>query len=160
MSIEQKRDTRKTMVTTRRHLLHVAASGFALATSGLFLPDGQEEADAREGALDGASGGRRGKDHKGRHGHKKQTHGDKKNKGKDQDTPRGVTRDPLPVTVAMSINNYRLVPVQVQGWQFLDKGESGQYYVPREWRWSTLKARAANGFPGMKEFPGYRTHAY
>lgn len=68
----------------RRRLLHAFAGGVALAASGLILP----EADAREGALDGARGGRRGKDHKGRHGQRR--HGDKKNEGKrGQDAPKG-----------------------------------------------------------------------
>lgn len=67
---------------TRRSLLRAAAGSFALAASGLFLPEWGEEADAR-GALDGGKGGRRGKDHKGRH--RKRTHGDKKNKGRLKD---------------------------------------------------------------------------
>ena len=39
--------------TTRRAWLGAAAGGFALAASGLFLPDWLEEAEARDGAYGG-----------------------------------------------------------------------------------------------------------
>jgi hypothetical protein len=58
--------------TTRRRLLGAATGGFALATSGLFLPEGLEATQAREGALSGAKGGRHGKNHKRRHRHRSQ----------------------------------------------------------------------------------------
>lgn len=66
---------------TRRVLLGGAASGIALAASGLALPGQFEEAEAREGALGGAKGGRHGKNRRGRR--RKRTHGKKKDK------PRG-----------------------------------------------------------------------
>jgi hypothetical protein len=68
---------------SRRTMLRASLGGFALAASGLFLPTGDDEAAAREGALGGAKGGRYGKDHKGRH--RRRSHGDKKEKGKGHD---------------------------------------------------------------------------
>lgn len=50
---------------TRRDLL-AAAGGFALAASGLVLPDWLAETEARSGALGGAKGGRHGQNRKGR----------------------------------------------------------------------------------------------
>ncbi|MFN8592219.1 MAG: hypothetical protein U0031_12235 [Thermomicrobiales bacterium] len=74
--------------TTRRRLLRAATGGFALAICELFLPEGTEETRARGGVLDGTIGGRRGKDHKGRHRHR--IHGDRKDKDKHGDgAPRG-----------------------------------------------------------------------
>lgn len=76
--------------TTRRRLLRAATSGFSLAASGLFLPKGFEQAVAREGATNGKLGGRHGKDHKGRH--RRRTHGDKKEKGRENRAPGAGTR--------------------------------------------------------------------
>jgi hypothetical protein len=72
------RETSKDMGSTRRQLLRAATGGFALTASGLFLPEGLAETAAREGALGGDKGGRRGNDQKGRHRHR--SHGDKKDK--------------------------------------------------------------------------------
>jgi hypothetical protein len=73
---------------TRRALLRTSLGGFAPAASGLFLPWRLAEAAARDGAKHGELGGRHGKDHKGRH--RRRTHGDKKDKGKDdRDPPQG-----------------------------------------------------------------------
>ncbi len=65
---------------SRRGVFRTAARGVALAAGGLALPGWLEEAAARDGAHGGELGGRRGKDHKGRH--KKRSHGDKKDKGR------------------------------------------------------------------------------
>ena len=73
------RETSTATGATRRRLLRAATGGFALAASGLFLPEGPEEADAREGALGGAKGGRHGKDLQGRSRHR--SHDDKNHKG-------------------------------------------------------------------------------
>ncbi len=64
----------------RRELLRAAAGGFALAASGLFLPEGLEETAAREGALDGELGGRRGKDRRGLDARQRRNRGDKKDR--------------------------------------------------------------------------------
>jgi hypothetical protein len=71
----------------RRRLLTGTVGGLVLTAGGLLLPDWLLEVEAREGALGGSKGGRRGKDHKGRN--KKRKHGDKKEKKKD-DAPRGA----------------------------------------------------------------------
>ncbi len=70
---------------TRRRLLRAVSGGLVLAASGLFQPDWLEEAEAREGALGGAMGGRG----KNRRRHKQRSPGDRKDKQKDQDKPRG-----------------------------------------------------------------------
>ena len=66
---------------TRRQFLGAATGGFALASSGLFLPSVLHDAEAREGVQGGANGGRHGKDRKGQH--RKRTHGNKKDKRAD-----------------------------------------------------------------------------
>ena len=71
----------------RRRLLGIAASGFALAASGLLLLEWLSEAEAREGALGGAMGGRRGKDRRGRGQRKRRTHGDRKHTHQVKDLP-------------------------------------------------------------------------
>lgn len=78
-------DTPEEPTMSRRLLLGGAASGLVLAASGLVLPAWLEETEAREGALDGAKGGRRGNDRRGRH--RKRSHGDKKDNRKVQDLP-------------------------------------------------------------------------
>lgn len=81
----------------RRSLLRAAAGGLVLAASGLSLPDQLAETEAREGALDGAKGGRRGKNRRGRH--RKRTNGDKRDKNRSQDTPRGTILDVIKFSV-------------------------------------------------------------
>ena len=66
---------------SRRALLSGAARGLAVAASGLCLPGWLAETDARESALGGAMGGRRGRNRRGRH--RRRTHGNNKDK------PRG-----------------------------------------------------------------------
>jgi hypothetical protein len=93
---------------SRRGLLITAASGFALAAGGLFIPAWWEEAAARPGANGGELGGRRGKDHRGRH--MKRSHGDKKDKGKNRnDAPRGG--DPLFRSTALTVVNQGAYPL-------------------------------------------------
>ena len=142
--------------SSRRHLMG-AASGLALAAMGLLLPGWLEETEARPGALDGAHGGRRGQDHRGRHKRKDRDHGHRRDSrkgkppGRDIFTPRGV---------AVVVHNYRSVPVEVQGWRF-DHVESptpqvpisrDYYVVPGSWRWSTIAARAADGSHSVQEY--------
>lgn len=73
-------------MVTRRLLLRAGAGGLMLTASGVLLPDWRQEAEAREGALGGDKGGRRGKDRRGRNN--KRHHGDKKKNG-NNDAPRG-----------------------------------------------------------------------
>jgi hypothetical protein len=75
--------------TSRRRLLGAAAGGFALAASGLLLPDWlSEEAAARpDGAYGGQLGGRHGKDHRGRDKAKRRGRGDRKDKSRERDRP-------------------------------------------------------------------------
>ena len=54
-------------VANRRGLIQAAAGGLVLAASGLLLPARLAETDAREGALGGVKGGRRGKNRRGGH---------------------------------------------------------------------------------------------
>lgn len=95
---------------TRRGLL-AAASGFALAASGLFLPVAREDAMARDGANGGNLGGRHGKDRRGQH--KKRHHGDHKNRQKNNkdNAPGKVFKN-----VALYVYNERNEAVFVQGW--------------------------------------------
>jgi hypothetical protein len=74
-------------VTSRRRLLGAAAGGFALAASGMLLPDRLvEEAEARPGgAYGGQLGGRRGKNHRGRDKSRRRGRSDGNDKDKRRD---------------------------------------------------------------------------
>ena len=74
--------------SSRRAVLQTAVSGFALATSGLLVPEWLEEAEAREGAYGGKLGGRHGKNRRGRDRRKRQTHGHKKDKNDKSKRPQ------------------------------------------------------------------------
>ena len=131
-----------------RRALFSAASGFALAASGLLLPRWLESAEARDGALHGAKGGRRGKNHRGRH--KKRTHGDRKSRKNDQ-RPRGSSPTQ---NIAFTVRNFRPVAVQVQGWEVNQANDA--YVVPTDWDWITLAALPAAGpaQPATRELVG------
>ena len=126
---------------TRRGLLG-AAGGFALAASGLVLPDWLAETEARAGAHDGAKGGRRGNDHKGRR--RKRSHGANKAKRKDQDIPPGF----VPTNVAMNVINNRQVPVNIRGWL---ADTRTHWYVPDGWDWAPMPPSTP---PQLREFVG------
>ena len=96
-----------------RRLILAGAGGLMLAASALFLPDWLDEAEAREGALDGARGGRRGRDRKGHH--QKRTHGDRKNRNKNEnnrgnDAPRGLSSPPGSRSCALTVVNQSDLP--------------------------------------------------
>lgn len=156
MTHEPTQDPYEFATTSRRHLFR-AASGFALAASGLLLPDWLQEAEARSGKLDGAKGGRHGQDQRGRHKRRERDHGERKQKR--QEKPRG--RDIFePRGVAVFVHNYRAVPVELQGWRF-DHVESptpqvpysrDYFVVPGDWEWSTIPARGADGSHSVAEF--------
>ena len=95
MNTSEHKDVERASDTTgtRRTILRASLGGFALAASGLFLPADDDEAVAREGVLGGDLGGRRGKDHKGRHS--RRTHGDKKDEDKRLDK-KGKGKDNRP----------------------------------------------------------------
>lgn len=80
---------------SRRQFLGGAASRFALAASGLFLPDALEaEAEAREGAYGGKLGGRHGNDRRGRdRDNRNRRHRHDRDKRPDRDPPRGPIDD-------------------------------------------------------------------
>lgn len=86
---------------SRRAILGGAAAGFALAANGLFLPEGLQETEAREGANNGELGGRHGKDHRGRdrdrHRHRRdrdhRRHRRDRDEESDRDRPRGPFDD-------------------------------------------------------------------
>ena len=134
---------------TRREVLRAATAGFALAASGLFLPHGLEQTAAREGANDGELGGRHGRDRKGRH--RRRTHGDRKDK---RPAPGGGAIGERPVNVAVTVQNFRNVAVQVQGWQGIRNTGNGDpwYMKDRSWDWTTIPAKPANGPARAKEF--------
>lgn len=114
----------KPTVGSRRLLLRGTAGGLALAASGLFVPDWLEEAEARDGVLGGAKGGRHGKNRRGRH--RKRTHGDKKDNHKVQDK---VQDKPLPFRAsALTVVNDLAEPVPCKF--FYAKKKPGDNYDP------------------------------
>jgi hypothetical protein len=88
---EDEREMRERTGLSRRGFMSAAAGGFALAGNELVLPDWLEaEAEAREGALGGELGGRRGEDRRGRdkaQRDRRRGRHDKKNDAKDNDGP-------------------------------------------------------------------------
>jgi hypothetical protein len=134
MDDERDDETNTNTGTTRRHLLS-AAGGFALATSGLFLPDGFGEAEARDGALGGTKGGRRGRDHRGRD--KRRKHKDKRHR----DTPRsgaGGLRN-----VALFVHNVRSTAVTVRQWKMIGIDEAIRWGTMTGWL--TIDGKPASG---------------
>lgn len=139
---------------SRRTILTGAMAGFTLASSGLFLPGTEDDAEARDGSLGGDKGGRHGKNNRGRDKHKRRDHGDKKDKGNSSAPQSGgkFFRD-----VALFVHNMRPNPVQVQGWQlhFTGPNPGGDYYfADSSWDWSTLGAKPANGAEQFKDYWG------
>lgn len=97
---------------TRRDLL-AAASGFVLATSGVFLPGEHENALARDGANGGKLGGRRGKDHRGQH--KRRNHGDRKDR-RQNDKDKAPGSGKFRQNIALYVYNKRTTDASVRGW--------------------------------------------
>ncbi len=78
----------------RRALLRAGAGGFALAASGLVLPEWlHNEAEAREGAYDGKLGGRHGKNRRDRGNRTRRRHRRDRDKKPDRDPPKGIIDD-------------------------------------------------------------------
>ena len=136
-------DHGKITTPTRRHLLGAAVGGIALAASALFLPDWLQEAAARVGHGGGALGGRHGTNRRGHGKHKRRDHDKQKDKHQDQnqDKPRGTSGYR---NVAVTVHNYRTVPVSVRGWVYGHDSRDGAIYESQG-ESSTLPARAADG---------------
>lgn len=91
----------------RRGVLRIAAGGLLLAANGLLLPEWLEEAEAREGAYDGALGGRRGKNHRGRdHDRERRRH--RRGREKEPDRDKRPDRDP-PKGIGEGVLNIKFV---------------------------------------------------
>jgi hypothetical protein len=140
---------------SRRSLLSGAASGVALAASGLLLPEWLvEEAAADTHPVRGVQDRKDQKRQKQRHKREhNRTVKRRRQQASRQDTPRGsgsLIRD-----VAILVHNYRPFGADVQGWQFA--GTEGwftpTYEVPKGWDWSTIPGRT--GVPHFtKDFVG------
>jgi hypothetical protein len=75
---------------SRRTILTGAVTGFVVTASGLLLPGGEDEANAREGSYGGALGGRRGPNRRSRDPRKRRDkgkHSDKKGDARGNDSP-------------------------------------------------------------------------
>lgn len=111
---QENREATTTVETTRRRLLRASAAGFALAASGVFLPQHLPDAVARKGAANGQLGGRRGTDHRGRD--RRRTHGDKKeDRGNTSDKPPGAGLQ-IAKDVQMTFHNDGPNPLSVVFW--------------------------------------------
>jgi hypothetical protein len=118
-------ETSLNIETTRRRLLSAATGGFALAASGLFLPNGLQVADARDGAAGGRLGGRHRKDHRGRGS---RTHGAKKDKGKNHQPPgAGAPGGSLLRYVAIRAESPHYMPGMAVDFNFRVKGGLDEY---------------------------------
>lgn len=120
------------------------------AASGLLIPKWPTDAEAREGALGGARGGRRGKNHRGRK--RRRTHGDKKGKRQDRQ-PRLAGGDSLK-SIAFTVRNFRPAAIQVQGWDMTQARDA--FMTPAGWDWASLAALPAAGpaLPATREYSG------
>lgn len=118
--------------TNRRELIRTAADGLVLAAGGLLLPVRLAETEAREGALGGVEGERRGK----------------RKKRKKKDTKSGDIFYTLP---GMIVYNERAEPVQLRGLQ--RQNPLHNWYVPNGWDWAALPAKAT-GDPAVRTFAG------
>lgn len=100
----------------RRGLLRAAAGGFALAASGLFLPERVKEAEAREGADGGRLGGRHGPNRRGRD---QRTRRDSKGKQEDRNDRGGKPPGAgltIVKAVALNIRNDAQIPITIETW--------------------------------------------
>lgn len=129
------RETREHTGTTRRRLLGAATGGFALAASGLFLPEWPEEAAAREGALGGAKGGRHGKNHRGRH--KRRDHRHQKHRDAHRSKGGGW------LNVALYIHNLRPTAVAVRQWKTTSVDDIIRWGPITDWL--TIEGNSASG---------------
>jgi hypothetical protein len=132
---------------SRRQLLGGVTGTMALGASGLFLPEWLDEAQAREGALDGANGGRRGKNHRGRD--RKRSHGDKKDMGRDKNNgrkgaPPGSSALPGSRSTAVTVINQSNKPINCVFYLRTKTGPDS-YGLP-----------IANEMPGLDPYTSYR----
>lgn len=111
--------------TSRRRLLRVATGGFVLATSGLFLPEGLEEAEAREGVLGGVKGGRHGTNHRDRN--KRRNHRNKRKHDR-RSNRAGQWRN-----VALYIHNLRPTAVAVRQWKTISVDDIIRWGPMTDW---------------------------
>ncbi len=121
---------------SRRGLAQSAVVAIAAALADQNLLGEIEAVEARAGALGGALGGRRGKDHRGR-GHRQRRHrGRRKNRG-------GGRLDDLTLPgVALSLYNFRAQSLSVRVWG-LANTEPISYEVKQNWQ--PLAAKQASG---------------
>jgi hypothetical protein len=136
---------------TRRGFARVAAGAFALGVAGLYLPALVDDAAAREGALGGQLGGRRGKDRRGRDKPKRRDRGNGKN-GQPNNGPR--SGGPRAIDVAVRVRNLRDAPVQAQGWIGGWSTNDDKWTIEEGWDWSMLAAKPATGPQASKDFVG------
>jgi hypothetical protein len=136
---------------SRRSLL-AGAGGFAFAASGLLLPDWLvEEAEADNHPVRRIQQRKEKRRRKG--GHKRRTHGDKKDKLRDDESwvPR----------IAIAVHNYRNSAVRLQGWQVSDERGCGPdcaaWEMPTVWNWREIPGRTGNQH-GHTEFVSARAH--
>ena len=139
---------------TRRSLVAGSVAGFVLTASGLFLPDDGAGVDARDGALGGELGGRRGQNRRGRDTRQRRDRGDRNDRRENDRPPQGwFFRN-----VAIYVYNYRAVPIEVEAWQqrFSNVGHVGEdwWYQQSGWGWSAIEGKPENGSTRFKNFVG------
>lgn len=101
---------------SRRALLRAAAGAFSLAISGLFLPATLEQAEARDGVLDGKRGGRRGKNRRGRNKAKRRD----RRKARQRNTNKGLQGSGQILDVLLYVHNRRNTSVTLRAWRMID----------------------------------------
>lgn len=143
----EERESEERHAWSRRALIG-AAGGFALATSGLFVPDRLNEEAEAVGQLPVRRVQQRKEQKRRKRGHdrRRRAAGKKRGSGK-------LFRD-----VAIYVYNGRYSnSVQVQGWvlRFEHNNQQDPYYMPnKDWDWATLSAAGQAVGPTSRAFIG------
>ena len=103
---------------SRRALLRAAAGAFSLAASGLFLPATLEQAEARDGVLDGKRGGRRGKNQRERNKSKRRDR--RKARQRNTNKGKGPQGSGQILDVLLYVHNRRSTSVSLRAWRMID----------------------------------------
>jgi hypothetical protein len=139
---------------SRRKIVRAAAGAMTLAASGLYLPAEMEEAEAREGALDGALGGRRRQHQRGRP--RRHDPGDRKRKRKQDNEPappgKGVLKNIQVRVMNLSANPFSFllindvvrIPATIRARQWLAETDLQD---DQGWIWMETCACQVTGVP-------------
>ena len=149
MASERMQDPGESMTATRRYLIRATAGGFALAASGLLLPEWLvEEAEATDNhpaqRILGRKDGQRVRRRHDRHHHQRRRPSERR-----KDHNLG---DLFPTHAGILVYNWRSAPVRTRGLQ--RDSPYHNWYVPNGWDWGEIPAQDPQRGISTREFPG------